>query len=836
MRARLPLVASLVSSIVAAALAPVARAGGGPETTLVVVNAASPVSRRIANAWVEKRRIPATHVVEVTGVPDLGVVDVETFRARLWAPVRAYMVEHGLSDRIDLIVWSADFPYGVDYRADAAKPRDPPYTPIASLTAMTFFARAVEAKAPGKYLAYDANRYYRRAPQDADDLPPPLAAEGPDEQAAAEALARRDWAAAAEAYRRSLAANGPVSGTLYNYACCLARLGSADEALAALARAVDTGFRDANHAGGDEDLASLRERPAFARLLEKMASDSVGEVQPAIGFRSRAEWTGAADPTAGGGADSLDRYWLSTSLAYTGEWGSSAAEALHALEASIGADGTDPKGTFYFLSNGDVRATTRAGRFEGAVEALRARGRQAEILAKDADGQTGVLPIGKTDVLGAMIGIPDFSWPESKSRILPGAIVEHLTSFGAVFRAAGQTKCTAFVRAGAAGTSGAVNEPYALEAKFPVPHVHVHYADGCSLAESFFQSVRGPYQLLVIGDGLARPFAKFAKVSVGEERWTGTGTIAVKPVLVPASERPIAFVELWIDGAFVAQAAAGETLTLDTTALDDGPHEARAVAVEADRVATRSFGVATLDVRNGTRRVTLDGDPKKPRPAAAYEGSIALSGSATASAEVVVLAGARELARVPAGGGTWKASFPASRLGVGTTLVHARATGAQGAAAVTPVATIVVSPPALRRGVKATGAKRPFVATVTPTTGRPLEVALASLGGAGLPSVRETIAAKVKDGIRQLVVEGEFDVAEAGAYQFLVNARGAGSLDVDGKPALPATALEADRQAYVYVSLAAGRHALKFTLAPDGAPGLTILLGGDRVTAPLESK
>ena len=832
MRVLPSLLASFAVSIVAARAA---RAGGGPETTLVVVNADSPVSKRVANDWITKRRVPATHVVEIAGVPHLRVIDLETFRTKLWAPVKAFMAEHALSNRIDLIAWSADFPYGVDFKADEPSPQNPPYTPIASLTSMTYFARAVEAKETKKWLPLDSNRYYRRAPGEVETRQPNDAERAAFDEAEG-ALKKKDYAAAAEAYGRALTTFREKDEPFYNYACCLARTGKADEALAALSKSVELGFFHPDLARKDEDLASLRARPEFEALLRKMEGGATTEeVQPAHGFRSRSVWTGATDPIDVGADDSLDRYYLSTSLAFTGEWGNSTPEALRALDASIAADGTNPDGTFFFLVNGDVRAQTRKGRFESTVAALKARGRKAVILEKGADGQTGVLPVCKDDVLGGVLGISDFSWPECKSRILAGAIVEHLTSFGAVFGFAGQTKCTALIRAGAAGSSGTVNEPYALEAKFPVPAIHVHYVEGCSLAESFYQSVWGPYQLLVIGDGLARPFAKFAKVTVGSDRWAGTGTIAVKPVVEPAADRAIGRVELWVDGALVVEGKPGEDLALDTTKLDDGPHEVRAVAVEQDPIETRSFGQALLQVTNGTRKLTID-ESGAPRPRAAYESTLVFSGHATDSTEVTLFVGARELGKVPAGGGTWKVSVPASRLGMGTTIVHARAVGAAGPACGSAFVTVGVDAPVVRKGQKAGGAKKGFTATVTPTAGKPLDVALANLGGGGFPPVKDAILAKAKDPIKQVVVEGEIDVAEAGAYEFLLNAGGSLALDVDGKPALAETKVTRDRQAYAYVSLAAGRHALKLRLAPDGAPDLTVLFGGDRVTAPLESK
>ncbi len=817
-------------------VAPPARAGGGPETTLVVVNGDSPVSKRVANDYVTRRGIPSTHVVEIAGVPHLRVIDVDTFRTKFWAPVKAFLAEHGLTDRIDLITWSADFPYGVDFKADEPSPRNPPYTPIASLTAMTWFARAVEAKETKKWLSLDANGYYRRGPGEGEARSPTDEERAAFDEAVA-ALQKKDYAAAAAAYAKGLATFAESDEAFYNYACCLARIGKADEALAALSKAVDHGLRNTELATKDEDLASIRSRPEFAALLKRMEAEvGTDVVQPAHGFRSRSAWTGAADPVDAGPADSLDRYWLSTSLAFTGEWGNSTPEALRALDASIAADGTNPSGTFYFLVNADVRAQTRKGRFDAAVAALRARGRKAQILTAGEDGQTGVLPVCKDDVLGGVLGISDFNWPECKSRILPGAIVEHLTSFGAVFGAAGQTKCTAFIRAGAAGSSGTVYEPYALEAKFPVPAIHVHYVDGCSLAESFYESVWGPYQLLVIGDGLARPFASFATVKVGSDKWTAKGTIAVKPEIAPAKGRPTGTVELWVDGAFVAEGKPGEEIPLDTTTLDDGPHEVRAVAVEADRIETRSSGQAILQVTNGARTVSIDGGGS--RPAAAYESTITVAGHASGATEVVLYAGHRELGRAPATSGAWKIQVPAARLGVGTTVVQARATGPAGPAARSAFLTLGVDLPAVRKGVKAAGPRKGFVATLTPPTGKPVEIPLANLGGGGFPPLADALnALKAKaPSAKLVVVEGEIDVATAGAYELLVNTGGTLAIDVDGKPAFAETKVSRDRQAYACVSLAAGRHALRLRIEPDGPPELTVLLGGDQVTAPITSK
>lgn len=56
----------------------------------------------------------------------------------------------------------------------------------------------------------------------------------------------------------------------YNLACSQALTGHADEALATLSHALDLGYSDAAWMATDQDLASLRDRPEFTRLLDRI--------------------------------------------------------------------------------------------------------------------------------------------------------------------------------------------------------------------------------------------------------------------------------------------------------------------------------------------------------------------------------------------------------------------------------------------------------------------------------------------------------------------------------------------------------------------------------------
>ncbi|MHC4416878.1 MAG: TPR end-of-group domain-containing protein, partial [Planctomycetota bacterium] len=56
----------------------------------------------------------------------------------------------------------------------------------------------------------------------------------------------------------------------YNLGCARARAGDLEPALAALKRAVELGFSDADLLASDPDLERLREKPEFRGLLEEV--------------------------------------------------------------------------------------------------------------------------------------------------------------------------------------------------------------------------------------------------------------------------------------------------------------------------------------------------------------------------------------------------------------------------------------------------------------------------------------------------------------------------------------------------------------------------------------
>ncbi len=713
-----------------------AHAGGGPETTLVVVNEGSPASLMVANRYIKLRGIPTTHVCPIPRVPNTVVITVDEFRELIWAPIEAFLEQHGIEDQIDIITYSADFPYGVNYDPDfkgQQLPQGVQKFRTASLTSMTYLIRLVKQKSK-EYLDFNTNQYFRYG----------------------------------------------------------------------------------------------------SYLL------------PSHGFRSRHVWSRDVTPEAPEvGEDSPDRYYLSTMLGHTGLQGNTVPEILRYLERGKASDGRRPKGTVYLMEHKDIRARTRMPFFEDTIKELKRRKVKVAVLKQGKNKQDGRVPVAKSDVAGCVAGIAGFNWQSAGSEFCDGAIAEHLTSFGARFDGSGQTKISEFLRYGAVGSAGAVAEPYALHQKFPLPFLHVHYADGCCLAEAFYQSVSGPYQLLVIGDPLARPYASFGTVSMSgpdqNEAWAGTVTLTVDAK--PAKGTEVGTIEIWLDGVRIAELEpdAAKAFALDTTRYADGYHEIRAVAVEKSRIETRSSFWTTVRFKNHGRSVTIEG-PKKDM---AFDASLAFAGKASKAMSVTLLHGNRLIAVAKVSTGSWKAKVDATRFGVGEIDVRARATYEDGSHAFSKPFTLTVESPfeakkkKRRRKPKKGGSskgKKGLHATVIDKQGGEKTFPMEMIGRLRKGHFLKRLRDMVKKGAKEIHLDGEFETKEKGFYQLAINAAGRLTITVKGKTVFDADGLEWKRQVYAPVPLGAGWHEIKVHYVPSGNGNLSIVLGGAQVALPLSGK
>lgn len=742
----------------------VANAGGGPETTLLVVNADSPLSLQVANTWMRMRDLPEHHVLWLEGLPAGDTIAVEDFRRQVLAPIGAYLDKTGLEPEIDLVAYSAGFPYAVKFAADVkahALGRDKLRGEEGSLTGLSFFALKVE---DGRidYLGPYANHYARR----------------------------------------------PV--------------GASPSRLRGRGK------------GGRDEVAAAAEDLRF---------------ESARGFRSRFLWGRGPSPE---GMGETDHYRLAVMLGYTGLRGNSVPEIERYLARAAASDGTRPAGAVYLMQNGDIRSRARQHLFAAAVAGLQARGQHVEVLRAGRGGQDGRVPRDRGDVIGVVAGTRTFDWAASGSAMLPGAIAEALTSYGGHFAIRAQTKLSEFLRHGAAGSSGAVREPYALVEKFPLPQMHVHYAEGVSLAEAFFLSVLSPYQLLVVGEPLARPFARFAEIALpGWPDDAVRGELRLQPQVRAAPGRPIERVELWVDGLPIASAAAGEALSLDTRRLADGAHEVRVVAVEAGAIETRSYVRRDLWVDNAGRRITV----VDPPGVAAWGDALRLKGEAPGARSVRIEQMGRVVGEAAIGDGRWQAELATAQLGLGAVSLRAVAVWADGSEARSAALPVTVSlPPLLRAsaavggapgaesGARAAGkrggdesegeAEAGLVVRVEHVAQPVVE---ARVSGLWKPLPRELRAGKAA----RLVFDGAFLVKADGLYELDVEAGGAVSLRVGGRrfePIVIAPGACGSTSARFALPLAAGWHRLELAVANPKSATVRATLAGPEVAFVLEGE
>ena len=795
---------------IACAAVSVALAGGGPENALVIVNADSWASTYIANEYVTARHIPPTNVLRLRNLPDFERMKVEDFRTKILAPALHTAEQRGIAGQIEYVLYSADFPWAIDVTSDLAGQKMPQViTQPAAINGLTCLYQFTMGKNTG-YLGMNVNFYSRQPVHSSPDItwsdadkkdyaeavselrskaPAPAEKADPNippppKLSSATTSSESDLSAILGrllALRKSHPANTEL---LYNIACVYARLGNPIAAVGSLREAVDNGWWDMQMAASDRDLASIRSREDFA-ILAARARAVKFELTPTSGFRANVAWdqTGRGVPP-----DKGFRYLLSTVLACTSGRGNSVGEALASLHRSIGADSSRPKGTIYFMRTADVRSTTREWGFVRAAEKLREIGVSSEVL-------DGVLPKNKGDVAGVTIGSADFSWAASGSKLLPGAIGDNLTSFGgAMAEGDSQTPVSEFIRHGAAGASGTVTEPYAVQAKFPTPFIHWHYAQGCSLAEAYYQSLAGPYQLLIVGDALCAPWKKNLTVVPGD-LLSGAflkGTVRISPTARSTDGIKPAIFELYLDGRRIAASPPGKPIELDTTGIADGPHELAIAATGADPVLTRASVRVPVTVRNGESEFRITAPPVS----ITWDKPLAITAKAPGARNIIFFQNLDEVGRIESESGT--ATIDPRILGQGPVRIQPVAVFSDTRQMLgEPVVVRIKPPPAIippssnSRNVYAEGF------TVTRADGKKTVVTKAAdhwLEKAGVGSGDS------------FTLEAWFTVAAADVYQFQL--RGAADLriSVDSRPQ---TWPHGSEWWFVPVHLAPGRHSVR---------------------------
>lgn len=173
------------------------------------------------------------------------------------------------------------------------------------------------------------------------------------------------------------------------------------------------------------------------------------------------------------------------------------AKAL--IDRGVAADGSHPAGRAYLLHTPDKARSVRAATF-----------------AQTAQELAGVFPIevleasdlrDRHDVLFYFTGLAQVGALETLT-FLPGALADHLTSFGGQLTDSRQMSSLRWLEAGATASYGTVVEPCNHPQKFPLPALAMFfYAAGATAIEAYWKSVAWPGEGVFVGEPLARPFA-----------------------------------------------------------------------------------------------------------------------------------------------------------------------------------------------------------------------------------------------------------------------------------------------------------------------------------------
>ena len=399
-------------------------------------------------------------------------------------------------------------------------------------------------------------------------------------------------------------------------------------------------------------------------------SQQRGGMTHSRGFRTHYFWNPDGRRTT---SDKGIPYLLSTMLGVTNGRGNSVDEIVRYLTSASKADGSKPRGVIYYVKNNSPRSTPRHDQFSKAVGELAIAGVHAEVVR-------GQFIKNKNQVMGVTCGAPILNVAQSGCLFRPGALGDNLTSAGGnllirKLKGPNQTPLTDFLRFGAAGACGTVVEPLNFPEKFPSAFLHVHYAKGCSMAESFYQSIAGPYQQLIVGDPLCQPWADVPQIEVGEIQDGArlSKQVTLTPTAKTSQGKAIAYFELFVDGKRTKRCLAGGKFALDTTSMADGIHELRIVGTDNTAIETQGRWVAEIMVKNGLDAIQLSVDESQLAAGMKY---LMVKVTSTLKEDVQVLHNGREVGHTSQGSGTVRIAVDS--LGSGPITLYAQSEGDPG--------------------------------------------------------------------------------------------------------------------------------------------------------------
>jgi hypothetical protein len=203
------------------------------------------------------------------------------------------------------------------------------------------------------------------------------------------------------------------------------------------------------------------------------------------------------------------------------------ADALAVIDVGLAADDTYPSGDGTMIRTTDTARSVRWPDFVSSEASWNQGDDLALSYSDNSDGSGSNVLSNATGVLFYFTGLANVAEVASNS-YLPGAVADHLTSFGGRLTDSSQMSVLRWLEAGVTGSYGTVVEPCNYPTKFPdTRYLLPYYFRGATLVEAYWKSVAWPGEGIFVGDPLARPWGS-AQIEVNADHIAVT-TTALEP-------------------------------------------------------------------------------------------------------------------------------------------------------------------------------------------------------------------------------------------------------------------------------------------------------------------
>lgn len=209
--------------------------------------------------------------------------------------------------------------------------------------------------------------------------------------------------------------------------------------------------------------------------------------------------------------------------------GTSSENVFELIDRSVAADQSFPTGDGHFIRTTDSARSVRWGNFSQTVDTWNDPNKLGMTYFDNSQGSSADNYLENVaNVLYYFTGLAGVPQVASNA-FLPGAIADHVTSYGGqLTNAGGQMSILRWLEAGASASYGTVVEPCNYTAKFPQTSILIPaYFGGGTAVEAYWKSVHWPGEGVFVGDPLTCPYG--TRVSLDDSGLLEVYTTILKP-------------------------------------------------------------------------------------------------------------------------------------------------------------------------------------------------------------------------------------------------------------------------------------------------------------------